>query len=378
MDPEIVLKAKAFNLNVGFFYSSVSDVDEEYGRRRSASAKSYVVSQLGADNLAMVVKGDLGKYTYIEAGTSGGVTTYTAANIGYKTTLTFTTGQFIEHYPDGMRVFYEKQTAANRYEVVRVAMPESAALAAVAQTYTYGTSGEAGLLKTVTVPGGDKVTFTYVASSPTSLLSSIEDWANRRWTFQYDAGRQLTTLIAPTGCTTKYGYSFAGAGSPNTMLHTIEDPRGFRTTYMYSAAKQVVSMAAGSGVWTYTYNNDGASLNTVVTTPSGARTTSHFGGGAEVTVVEKPEGYRITYTYDGNGFKTAEILPLSISHAWTNSPLGLLEAYRDPVGNRTTYMYDPSLNLTTERRPPRVTLSTFATAGPSRTTAFRRSSRGRP
>jgi hypothetical protein len=90
-----VLKAKAFNLNIGFFYSSLSDFNEEYGRRRSASPKSYVVtygSGVGGDgpgggsggevppagNAAMVVKGDRSKYVYDEVGSSSGVTTYSA------------------------------------------------------------------------------------------------------------------------------------------------------------------------------------------------------------------------------------------------------------------------------------------------------------
>jgi YD repeat-containing protein len=75
--------------------------------------------------------------------------------------------------------------------------------------------------------------------------------------FQYEGSRQLTTIVAPTGCVTKHGYSFAGAGSPHTMVHFVEDPRGFRTTYMYNADRYVMSMAAGTGVWNYTFVHGG-------------------------------------------------------------------------------------------------------------------------
>ena len=75
LDPEIVLKAKAFNLNISFFYSERSGVNEEYGKGRSANVKTYVVSQLammGGSNQAQINKGDFSKYLFDEAGGGNG------------------------------------------------------------------------------------------------------------------------------------------------------------------------------------------------------------------------------------------------------------------------------------------------------------------
>src|SRR5206468_3847584 len=88
-----------------------------------------------------------------------------------------------------------------KHELVRVSDPNG-----VVHTYTYGSSGEAGLVKTIEVPGGRKVTFSYIAGTGTSLLESVQDWGGRRWTFQYDSNRNLTTLTSPLGCVSKYSY----------------------------------------------------------------------------------------------------------------------------------------------------------------------------
>ena len=143
----------------------------------------------------------------------------------------------------------------------------------VTQSYTYGSGPEAGLLRSIQVPGGNLVTFTYLPGTVTSLLSSIEDWSGRFWTFQYDSSSFLTTFTTPLGCQTKYTYSLAGSGT--TLLYSIQDPRGFVTTYMYDSAQRVVSMAAGSAVWTWTYDN--ANQRSVMTEPSGALTTYNYG-----------------------------------------------------------------------------------------------------
>lgn len=44
IDPDIELKARKFNLQINFFYSSHSNANAEYGRGRSASVKSFVTS----------------------------------------------------------------------------------------------------------------------------------------------------------------------------------------------------------------------------------------------------------------------------------------------------------------------------------------------
>ena len=40
IDPEIVLKAKGFNLEIEFFYGSLANANDEYGKGRSASTRA--------------------------------------------------------------------------------------------------------------------------------------------------------------------------------------------------------------------------------------------------------------------------------------------------------------------------------------------------
>ena len=58
---------------------------------------------------------------------------------------------------------------------------------------------QAGLRTSVTVPGGNTVTFAYESGSPTSLMNSVQDWSGRTWTLAYDSKRNLTSFETPLG-----------------------------------------------------------------------------------------------------------------------------------------------------------------------------------
>ena len=118
----------------GAFFGEMALLDRA---PRSASVKTYVLSQLGGKgpwgptpNKAKIFKGDFSQYVYVEAGTAGGITTYTAANSGqaYRTTLTFSGGEYTEHFADGMAIVYAKQkSSGNRYEIIRAETPAGVA-----------------------------------------------------------------------------------------------------------------------------------------------------------------------------------------------------------------------------------------------------------
>ena len=203
IDPDIVLKAKKFNLTLSFFYSSHSTQNAEYGQGRGASVRGQVVS--GSGGAVTLIRGDFRQYGFSLVGTSGGITTYVAAvSQGTTTTLSYDGTRFTEYFNDGMQLLYQAQTGgpANTFQLAQVKDADG-----VAQTYTYGTGAEAGLLKSIQVPGGNLVTFLYAAGSGTSLLQTVQDWGGRRWTFQYDASNYMTTMSTPLGCQTGYTYS---------------------------------------------------------------------------------------------------------------------------------------------------------------------------
>ena len=341
IDPEILLKAQGMDLAISFFYSSVSDRNDQFGRARSVSTNAYILSSTSSNGVT-ITRGDLSATIYQRTFEGDYVTPLPGSNVGVYNALSFDGTTFTETFANGTKMEYQAQVGGGnpvKHELVRVVDAQGNA-----HTYSYGTGSEAGLLKTITVPGGNKVTFLYSASSPTSLLSAVQDWGGRRTTLQYDSARYMTTLMTPLGCTTKYGYSLAGTGSV-TVVHTIEDPRGYVTTYLYDSNRRVTSMAAGSAVWTYTFATSPTSQS-VVLSPLGARTTYLYDAGGMLTAVQRPEGYTSTFTYT-NALKTSEQTPAGTVQATYDPTLWLVTSQTDALGNITSFAYDTFGNLTT-------------------------------
>jgi YD repeat-containing protein len=132
-----------------------------------------------------------------------------------------------------------------RHEPVRVKDPSG-----VVHTYAYGSAPEAGLLKTITVPGGRKVTFLYAPGASVSLLNAVQDWAGRRWTFQYDDIGNLTEENA-AGSRTTYLYD------NENRLTSVRFPDGTRSTYTYAGGGLRRSAhEAGGSLTTFVWDED--------------------------------------------------------------------------------------------------------------------------
>ncbi|MBC8066381.1 MAG: RHS repeat protein [Chlorobia bacterium] len=346
IDPEIFLKAKGVDLVMDFFYSSITDELTRYGIGRSASPRAFVdVKGPSYVGELIVTRGDLTSYlwrSWQNTITDGLRTTFD---------IDVSTGETVETFPDGMELHYKYKAfdepfgTWTRYYLSEVIDPST-----IIHSFTYDSSGaiapeDPTRLKTIEVHGGKKVTFGYTAGSHTygtgfkvSLVSYIEDFASRRWTFQYDNNDYLTTLISALGCTTKFVYGFAG--SPATVVHAIEDPRGYVTTYFYDSYRRVVSMVAGSAVWTWVHSAG----QSVMEIPSGARTTYIYDVDGNLTTQIYPEGFTSTMAYD-NRVKIRETRPSgTVYNAKLNSKWLTSVSY-DPLGNATSYVYDSSFNL---------------------------------
>lgn len=339
IDPEVALKAKGFDLTLSLFYSTGVKSGTEWGYGRSASVAGRVDK---SGSVATITRGDFGQQYFMQAGSSGGITTFVAStNTGSQTTLSYetATGEFTEYFLSGMRIVYKNHIGSGtRYEIDRVVDPSGNT-----HTYAYGSGAETGRLKSIEVPGGRKLTLAYIAGPSVSLVNSIEDWSGRRWTMLYDAQGFLTTFTTPLGCTTKYVYSLAGAGAGNTMVHAIEDPRGYVTTYLYNANRRVVSMAAGSAIWSYLYSPN----QTVEFWPSGGRVTYNFGTGGNLVSQISADGVVHTFEYNANRIKIREQTPAGTIYSVGYDAKNRLVFSADPLGNRTTYQYDAFDNLTT-------------------------------
>jgi|GEM_PF-687004 len=359
IDPDILLKAKKFSLNLSFFYSSRSAASREFGVGRGASFGGVVQSD-AAGTSPLVMRGDFRNYQFSSTGSSGGVTRYSpVAAQGATTTLSFDGTKFTEYFNDGMQLIYQAQVTGGSvvtYPLVQVVDPSG-----VTQTYTYGTGAEVGLLKSIQVPGGKLVTFLYTTGVATSLLQTVQDWGGRRWTFAYDSHNYMTTMTTPLGCQT--GYSYGLAGSPTTVVAAITDPRGFTTSYQYDSNQRVTTMSAGTAVWTYAYNV-GNLPNVVMVSPSGAVTTTSYDSQGNIGTIQRPEGYTSTFAYDQKSYlKVKETEPAGTRYSITyDQTLWLPAVSQDALGNRTTMQYDVFGNLTTLIDANNAT-TTFAYAG---------------
>ena len=290
LDPDIRLKAKKFNLDIRFYYSTVRTDNGAYGRGRTASVNTRIVSTTATD--IQLIQGDFLPFAYTKAGTALGITTYTAAaNSGATATISYDGTSFTVVRPDGMQAQYQVQVGgSNVHNLTKISDPSG-----VAHSYVYGSGAEAGLLKTIEVPGGRKVTFSYVSGASASLLNSVQDWSGRLWTFQYDANNSMTTEMSPLGCTTKYIYGTTGMGVP--ILNAIEDARGFRTTYSYVSLNQAQAVAAGSSRFTFSYNSNTNVTSSTLQAPSGGVATFNYDANGQYSSVITPDGVIATYTY---------------------------------------------------------------------------------
>jgi RHS repeat-associated protein len=193
----------------------------------------------------------------------------------------------------------------------------------------------AGVLSTITTPGGFRTTLTYAAGR----LVAVTDPSGQSLAFAYTASGRLATVTSPAG-TVQYQYNAAGelAGvvlpGPRTwaytdtaqgQLATVTNPNGqvvIRNTY--DALGRIASQTGPlGGTWQYQYHPVAGA--TVVTNPFGDRTTYRYNGANQLTALVRPNGGTATFGY------TAE---------------GLLDRYAGPAGGSATLGYNPAGNLT--------------------------------
>jgi len=345
IDPEIVLKASPFPVQISFYYSSTATVNGELGPNRSASVRSYILNDEDESGI-WAVRGDLNIFPLSLVSTSGSVSNYVTEE-GWQglTTLSYNSSgeEWIEYFPDGYQLLYKPQVTATpqKYCLVAVVHPSG-----VPHTYSYGSGVLAGLLTSIEEAAGRLVSFNYGPGPVCSLVNSIEDWTGRLWSFTHDANGNLTAFTTPIGCETQYTYLTVGPG-PTTLISTIEDSSGFITGYGYALAYTsdylVATMSVGAAMYSYTYGTS----QQVVESPTGARTTYTLNSNGDVIAAAWPEGFTSSFTYDSNRLRTSEIRPSGVVMSNTYNSSGRVLVAQDPVGYLSTYQYDGIGNLTT-------------------------------
>ncbi|MFG1993930.1 LamG-like jellyroll fold domain-containing protein [Actinoplanes sp. NPDC048988] len=296
---------------------------DEAGRPTVVTAPAAMTETAGTQPVAARAATTTGYDTYGNAvavrNAAGHVTTtrYDAANRPIATVLpTYTPPGGAAVTPQSTRAY----DALGQLKTVTDALGRTT-------SYTYD---QLGRVATETAPGNAVTRHTYdLAGDPLSITdpTGAVDTA----TFDY-LGRKLTSTEVVrqdnANHTTRYGYNAGG------WLGSVTSPAGVTTSQTYNATGQVVSSTDQAGSVTKLYY-DGLGRQNVTILPNGTETGLAFDkAGRPVETYElAPDGDYLagTFTeYDLEGKTTAQV---------------------DERGTRTTFTYDATGLLTSERQP---------------------------
>jgi hypothetical protein len=114
VDPGILLKSQKMDLAVDFFYGNKFTDDGPYGKQRSASVDSKVVSDTAGGSNVELRRGDGQSFFYQKIGASGGITTYQSYAATFSpSTVVFDGTDFTETLLDGSQIAYRNQSSAD-------------------------------------------------------------------------------------------------------------------------------------------------------------------------------------------------------------------------------------------------------------------------
>ncbi len=208
----------------------------------------------------------------------------------------------------------------------------------------------------VATPGGRDLSLTGSRQiSPPDLTDPLSlqgetDTLNvngRSYTTAFDRSQSRFTTTSPESRTTATDVDHQGRPTRQevsgiTPLVSTYKPNGL-----------LESQTQGSRSWGYTYEPSGF-LDTI-TDPLGRLTTFDYDGAGRVTRQTLPGSRQIDYGHDDNGNLTSVTPPSRPAHAFTHTPVDLLETYTAPpvAGDpyTTSYSYNDDQQLELITRP---------------------------
>lgn len=173
------------------------------------------------------------------------------------------------------------------------------------------------------------VAFTYGTNDK---IVTVTDSLNRVWTYTYDADDNLVKVTDPLNYDITYAYDL------KHNLVSVTDKNG-NVTYVvtYDDRDRVSSYGRPGALYTYVYFTD----YTTKTDPLGNTTTYYFDANGNMVKTVFPDGSEELTQIN------ADVRPLKITDAnggerhYTYNEFGQILTETDPLGNVTTYTYDP-------------------------------------
>jgi RHS repeat-associated protein len=234
-------------------------------------------------------------------------------------------------------------------------------------------------LTSITDPNGNVTTLVHSPSVPNEIVQVI-DAVGRSMNLSYDGNYRVTSITDPIGRIVQYTYNSQGTlatvinpgggvtkytyDSSNNLL-TITDPNGNTYTNTYDQNGRVIKQVApDGGVTTFTYTplNPVASAPLYVSTGGAAVSGGSVSVGSvgappvntspiAITTVTDPVGNTTTYHFNPAGFLLDVTNGLGEMTVYnTDSGSGEILGVTDPLGRTTAYTYDANGNTTSVTR----------------------------
>ena len=206
---------------------------------------------------------------------------------------------------------------------------------------------------------------------------ALVDANAHRNSFVYDAGGRQTVAIDPLGQRTSSQYDAASRkilridarGFRTSYVYDNDDrltcqryPDGTRVTHAYDNAGRRTLLNDATGRTSTTYDADGRT--TLVAIPAGSRLTYAYDAGSRRKYLTEPEGSRFTYVFDAAGRTSYVANPQAQRATYSYDPANRVTGIHYANSTRTSYLYDNAdrllrvANLTSTN----TTLSSFSYA----------------
>jgi RHS repeat-associated protein len=207
-------------------------------------------------------------------------------------------------------------------------------------TFTYNASN---LISRVATPDGRHADFAYTSGR----LTSVTDVRGKVWTYAYDAGGRLASLLDPNS-----SYRYRNTYDSSTgRLTSQQDALGKITTHAWDKTTQTATITDARGkVWKDVYSNN-ALVKRI--DPLTNATAYEYDSDLNLSRLTDARGNATVMSYDarGNLLSRTAPTPLSYQESWAyntrNDPL----SSTDGRGNATSYGYDAAGNLTSVSEP---------------------------
>jgi len=211
-----------------------------------------------------------------------------------------------------------------------------------AQTFNYDSRGNTLSATTTSSYGPNTTTYSYDSSDN---LVSRTDPENSSWVWQYeyDANRNRTKIIRPSGLSATYSYT-------GGLLTSITDAKGKISTFSYDSYGNTISSSDTLGnTSTRTYDSTGV-LMLSETDPAGNTTSYTYDNNHRITRITNADGTFRLFQYD-----CCSLIGTTDEngHSTTigRNKLLLPVSFTDQLGNVTSYTYDENNTVISTKRP---------------------------